>query len=529
MSDACTTASSHQPLWGRNCCRLAFGAGVACLALAILVLGWKELRDPNLWFDESGQFWLSQGQNHFSKPLSPDGSLEGFLQAGRRFNSDPGGYTLLIRAVVKTIGTTPFALRLPSWLAGCASLIVLWFFGRRAGLAPAWALLPAGLLAGDLQFLHYATEVRAYSFEVLAVLLAVLACIHLSVATQRGSFLRWGAALGVACMTSRYSAFPMAFAAFGAVALSAPISWRRVGNLAIMAAPTLIGLAAAYWLFVRFQATDKFAPPPYVVPFLLREKTTAEVAAIFRDNLLRWPGILVPASLLALGAVVVWPRARITAPWCWPVFLFIGAALSAQILASAAGLLPWKIHTRWSIGYHALYAVSGAAILGCVPVLVGSRRDRGPGPKHERLITCATIALVAGMGWWPIRQSFLFQRPRYETIATQLLELRNKRGLAACRFFVGVHAAPTVRYLFECGPLRGSADYPAAFHFEDWAEHAAKKDIPTTAFDLVVLTSNSFTDGYRARLGHADVTLIDVPPPSAILEIAPTPSATPSP
>ena len=43
---------------------------IVCVAV-VACLSYLSLRDPWLWYDESGQFWISKGLNHYSVPYSP--------------------------------------------------------------------------------------------------------------------------------------------------------------------------------------------------------------------------------------------------------------------------------------------------------------------------------------------------------------------------------------------------------------------------------------------------------------------------
>jgi len=49
-------------------------ASICMALLGLLFLAGNNLPDPDFWWDEAGQFWMSQGQNHMSQfdtPVSP--------------------------------------------------------------------------------------------------------------------------------------------------------------------------------------------------------------------------------------------------------------------------------------------------------------------------------------------------------------------------------------------------------------------------------------------------------------------------
>jgi hypothetical protein len=123
------------------------------------------LRDRAVWQDEAGLLLTVMGRGY------------GDLFRGRLdyHQAAPPLYLCVLKAVSQTLGESSHSLRLPSFLASCAALILFVPVARRL-LAPEavpWAVL---LFACSEQLLWHASEAKAYSIDVLAavVLLAVL-------------------------------------------------------------------------------------------------------------------------------------------------------------------------------------------------------------------------------------------------------------------------------------------------------------------------------------------------------------------
>src|ERR1035437_5719217 len=76
---------------------IAVIAALALIGLPLFLVAREHLASLNLWFDESGQFFLSLGLYHYSPPNAPDGGWGMMLIHSRAMNGDPGGFTALLR------------------------------------------------------------------------------------------------------------------------------------------------------------------------------------------------------------------------------------------------------------------------------------------------------------------------------------------------------------------------------------------------------------------------------------------------
>jgi hypothetical protein len=136
------------------------------------------------------------------------------------------------------VGTVPYLLRLPSLLAGLATVWALWRLGNKWGedVGKVAALLGALMPA----LIWYSVEARAYAFLVLGVLLVLIA-------TEEKRPLILGAALGLLPLLHVYG-----YLYAGVLGLYA--LWQRRASMLILIAAAI---PALLWLpFMAFQSSD---------------------------------------------------------------------------------------------------------------------------------------------------------------------------------------------------------------------------------------------------------------------------------
>lgn len=493
---------------------IAIIVALAMIGLPLAFVASKHLASPNLWFDESGQCWLSLGLHQFTAPRTPHGSWGDILRYGRVMNADPGAFTFLLRFWMGVFGFSPLALRSLPFLFFLLMPVVIVLSALRCGANPVFAVLAGSIPLGFPMMLNYATEVRAYSMEACAVaFLFFLPCWLTDERRDRMvTILGCVAALLVA---SRYSAF-----IFGAAACLTALLPLRPLRAAVVRAlrfgvPVLISAAAAYLLFARYQVNGSHQAPFYVEPLLLHGKNAAAQLALLRENFLGSDTLPITLFLIA-APLFFWlgPRSltRLRS-LVGRTAVFCALSVTLTALASLAGVLPWAVHTRWSIGYQSLSACCLAMIIVAVSICLC--QEAAAWPRKTLVIAAATCFAVA----WSLqlRQAVRVERPYYETIASHLKGLAGLPNAKELKFFIHPNAAPTVRYLCELGPFRGAFSYPARFHFESEPDVAVGAPISANEYDIIVLTHTLFADAYRARVVGGKTELEASPGPSCLL------------
>ncbi len=499
---------------------LLFSYGFAALTVLTmiglpLVRVAQYLGSPNLWLDESGQFWFSKGLHHFVAPLTPEGGFDKILEYGSQ-NSDPGAFTVLLREWMHIFGTSPASLRSLPFLFLVLTCTVIVAAALRCGVHPVFAALAGAIPLWFPMLLFYATEIRAYSMDALAVAflfflpcwvddvplwkIAAIGCLSALLVLSRYSAFLSGAA---ACLTMLFPIRP-----FGA-------ALRRA---LIFGVPVVAAVVLGYVLFALPLTRGTNRPPPLYEDFLLSDKDIYTQLEMVRENFLSLPalpltGFLIGAPLFCFFGPRKLARLRSIAG---RMALF--CALSEVFAAAVSwnGSAPWLMHTRWAIGFHSLSAcclAMGVIILG---VWIGAGAA-----GRTRTIRLSAAAGVLILAWIvPLKASLAFERSPEETIATHMESLAKAPKPKELRFYVQNFASPTVRYLCEFGPLKGVFSYPERFHFETFEEAGKSAKISADEYDVVVVTQPVSLDPYRARVtgGKADST---VPPqPSCILLVS---------
>lgn len=131
------------------------------ILLLAAVLRFYGLDRLGLWADE---LWVVMD--------SSQGSLRDMLLTVYYQDNHPPGYYLLSRYTQIVLGSSDFAIRLPSALAGIL-LIAATFVAGRKHLSPEAALIAAVLVAGSYQAIYYSQEARANIFVALFSLLSL--------------------------------------------------------------------------------------------------------------------------------------------------------------------------------------------------------------------------------------------------------------------------------------------------------------------------------------------------------------------
>lgn len=215
--------------------------------LAVDNLGYDDM-----WWDESAQFWVSQGLSGDAAPFTPSRNLREVVCMNTFENLDPGGFSILLHLWTR-LGTGLVHLRslpLAFFFVGMAALGCL---GWRLTRSPLFAVAAAALPCLYPAARYFGLEIRAYSMEMAGVALAALALVLVRERPSTGR----AALLGIVCaafLSSRYSfvfvvaALAVAFC-FGCVLSAQPA----------VEEPAACGEAAAE----RLRGRSRPAPPAW--------------------------------------------------------------------------------------------------------------------------------------------------------------------------------------------------------------------------------------------------------------------------
>ncbi len=351
---------------------------VAALVAGVLLL-WVlfQAKIEDFWFDEAGQYWLSQGQNHFSQ-FGEQKSLPSweFLHT---YNLDPPGFSYLLAGWTGLGMDKAWTIRLLPVLFGLAALLLILLIGThlfRLPLLVSVTIAVSGALATPLRNLF--PELRAYTLEFLGVITVGMLLVLFS---KRPDSLKLGllptGAVLFFFFTSRYSfvlAGLGATVALGFVFLKAR---SRKSGLSFGASLFALGFLAIYVWSTRRDRLSADGPAEYVSEFMLSNiENIAAIARLFFVNFFAGPQVAI-IPVVGIFLFSLWTRKNESEPiklhfrklissasamQFSVLSVFVLAYTASAVALSSMGIYPWFASQKWSIGYSAVATL--AAILG---------------------------------------------------------------------------------------------------------------------------------------------------------------------
>jgi mannosyltransferase len=454
---AVRTASRLSPWWP-----------LAALTVAAAALRLSTLDLQSFWYDEA-----------FTPVHVLHPSLWATLRSVVHSENTPPLWYLIAWVDSRILGTGEVALRLPSALAGIATVPVAWAIGRELAGRRA-ALACAALVAFNPLFVWYSQEARAYALFVLMAALAMLCFLR----AEREPTPRRMAAFaltGALALLSHY------FAVFLLIPMALWLLWRArtrraalpaVGALAIVGA-ALVALIVAQgghgtqwigrWpLAERLEAIPQYyltgysgAPLGHGVELLvalpilaalglglwrLSEPAGPRLRGVLIALSIAACGVLLPIVLVAFGADYLAPRnlvaamipvtAVIAVVAVWPKTGRAGIALVATIaLAFAVVSVDVDFSPRlqrgdWRGLARALNTSSGERVITTVELGSTPLEYYLPGLRGMHAGTSVTVAEIDETGYAPLRAS----AGEPPAPGFRLIERRNVHGLVLYRF-----------------------------------------------------------------------------------------------
>lgn len=458
------------------------------------------LRESNLWFDESGQFWMAKGLTHFSPPLQKEGSIGDALVANRSFNADPGGFTLLLRLWSK-ISNLPFWLRLLPFLFLVLASIPLFVVGRKLfpkikEIPYLFALIPFG---AKLLF-SYGFEIRAYSMEVAGVALG-LAAIYIM--REKATFAR--SILAGCCfaffLTARYSgvivlAISALYICVVCIRNDDKIS-EKLTHLILFSGPIVIVVLLIYFISLRYQLASlkAMAAPTYVWLFA--------GSGIQKKILFSLPSFVLLAATIYL-AYKKDPDARRYSPIAAVAVL----ANLAFVILSLTHRHPWDPASKYNISLNLLSFVSLFAIVGLV---IGKIFGDSPQKLYWRGIFASSFALgCLFLAYWSLSKSLPYIGDLHfaHSLSRTYYELKGIDFAKYRKIYVNKSGSSTLRYLCEYGGLQGKIPgYPGSISIDDKDPTSLSQIKGLKDYDLIIIADTPpFQESEETRLGWRSIS-----------------------
>jgi len=399
--------------------------------IIILMFSLRNINNPNFWFDESGQIWMSLGLNHFTPPFSSLGALKDVYLNNNVYNLDPGGFTYLLRLWM-SLGESPAFIRTLPFLFSIGTIALSGYLLRTNFTQSRLVIFSPLVFLGSPLFTQYSFELRAYSFEMLVALSALTLALRskkILESTVSSVVVGLWLALG---LSSRYSSiFPIVlaivFVTFDAIKSNKKNIYL---NLSLIVFPILLS-ATLIFICVLSKQNPGGEPPSYVSDLLLFNR------GFFGVFFAPW-AILVwlPVVLLLIVSVRLKNNHYLQRYVAYSLSLLL-----TLVVASALNKYPLGFHTRFDISIHSVYWFGWALLLS----LLISRASRLlSNEKYLFLVSYLAAILV-------ILASFARYQPNdsiYEIFDSCYVYTEKNLILA------NEGSMPTVKYIFELGPLK---------------------------------------------------------------------------
>jgi hypothetical protein len=338
--------------------------------------GKGNVSDADFWFDESGQYWISQGQYHFSPFGTPVQPFS--IEHAANWNLDPPGFSLLLRGWIHLFGDSTEALRLLPFVFLMGFLLVTGLIARQfLGVPFAFGIASSLIIVVVSIGEQYATELRAYSAELFFVAFSCWALLRWSRKKRSFNLAVLVFAMSLGLLASRYSFVFAAVAVSGFVLkTSSQVATLRQSLQTLVFFCVAMALAGyLFWFAVELPSSGPQSAPGYVDEILLSNlSSVTELGPILQKNFLSYQTL--PMTIF----IALWPflardwknRGEITGARnveqesVHVLWSFVLLYTASAALASIAGIYPWLAEARWSIGFVASAAFSLIGLLAII-------------------------------------------------------------------------------------------------------------------------------------------------------------------
>ena len=415
---------------------------VLCIAI-ILKVSILALSNPYLWYDEAGQFWMSMGLNHYSLPFSERGCAPDVINNNRLYNMDPGGFSLILFLWMHISTDIIFVRTLPYlfFLGTCFFLAIISY---RETNNKIFALFMMTLPFLMPYVINRAGELRAYSMEMMGMIVGVLLLMRIKQRVTFTNILTLSAVLAITC-TSRYASVVASFA------ISLRLLYllyfqhdfkRLLQYLLVYSIPLISMVLLIYIGMMKFQNSS------------VEELSYAQY--IFSSP----KALLHPISLVYYSLIIVSVIERKRGFAVSEIAicgLFVGTTF---FFFSLADKYPWdEIKTM------------PATILMSFGLMIELHRLFGQNERFVNTITTGVLIVLSVV--WIAKFDRLHRGDRVDRQMTELNDIVTKENFSL--LFVDLQYTPGVRYFFEYGNgknIISNVDYPHKFYFQTGPNHA---------------------------------------------------------
>ncbi|OGI02330.1 MAG: hypothetical protein A2Y25_10350 [Candidatus Melainabacteria bacterium GWF2_37_15] len=406
------------------------------LILVLIIFALNNIHNPNLWYDEAGQFLMAKGLNHFSPFLAPASTnIADVIYNNSIYNRDPGGFTLLLFFYTLVSNSIEWLRFLP-YLFFVLSVVA--FIAITKELSGSLRL---GLISGLLFFLllptrillYFAFEVRAYSMEVCGIFM----CFYLLLKTYRNPDKINLLLLGLVSaffMGSRYSFWVYAFIV--TLALFIYVFKNSLKNFVLKGYLYYLPLLISTLFFIFTAAIAHSARIlPHTYDYMLAYQDLVMKIQIFKLNFLHLSAL--PVTIFLITFLFLKNKDK-----KFSMLFFVVIFYELIFIAlSFMGKHPWHIYGRWSIGLHALSISCSTALLSLI-------YNKFNNVRYLNLFLVLVIPFIT--------LNFIKDKkiPDKDDLLSSIMQLEKAdKNFYNYKYFIPNETTPVIKYQFEYGKL----------------------------------------------------------------------------
>lgn len=401
----------------------------------------ENINYPSFWYDESGQFWIAKGLNHFSQTFSESAGINEVLKNNIKFNLDPGGFSVILHFWTMISNNHIFLRLLPFTFFIVAMLILVRLSLEWSPRNPL-AYLGGFILLQSMLLSQYAFELRPYSMEMLAVIASLYFCYRIDNIFNNYRYALFSGIFLAILLSSRYSAL------FAISSLLVVVFYnfffkkeykKNIMSLIIFIVPITVSAILIYILTLRYQ-NPTGVPPIYVNDLMMSGGNISNILLNKASLLVLFPFLsLVFLYIISIKSIYF---KRIINPYkAYMTYAFI--LNSIFIVLSYLGKYPWAINSRWDISTHAIFVI---AWLPIIFIATNFLYDK----KHFLFkYSGIFIVLIFSLYFFDKASSF-----KYSALDSIYYNFTSNNVSINSNILTNAGATPSVKYLFEYGSLK---------------------------------------------------------------------------
>ncbi|MCD7850867.1 MAG: hypothetical protein LUH63_14710 [Parabacteroides sp.] len=411
----------------------------------IFILFLRNLDNPNLWFDESGQFWMSMGLNHYSSPYSKAGGLLDIIYNNSKYNMDPGGYTLLLRPWLE-ISTNTIWLRGFSFLFFLFTLAIFIYYCRRWTGDLLFAVIISLLLFASPYVIQNSFELRPYSWSFFSIICCFFIVEKLKSETRLGYFGVAGLLLGI-LMWGRYNCIVQVFGSILVLFILLYNQDRKFYSVCkkiiIMSLPVLISLIAILIITFANQRIGS-TTAEYVKWITIRYNLSYFASFPF------WGSVFPLIIYLVFYIIVKKQYSNNITPSLDVLFYFTIVENILFVILSILGFYPYSFRHRWNVDLHVLSLLNLCSVVCVIYNYISYNKRIGERSNLLNYIGVSFCLIVLLLQLFSTQlKSFKYQEGEKTSFMLQLLSNKNVNSITISQGYY-----PNVRYLYEYGSLQ---------------------------------------------------------------------------